>query len=361
MTTRLSLKTAFCTLGLTVAASLALGALPAEAAKKSEFKLAWSIYAGWMPWGYAKDHGIVQKWADKYHIKIDVVQFNDYVESINQYTAGAYDALTVTNMDALSIPAAGGVDTTAVVVGDFSNGNDAVILKGKSNLSDIKGQTVNLVEFSVSHYLLARALEGIGLSEKDVKVVNTSDADMVAAYQTPQVTSVVTWNPLVAEILKAPDAHAVFDSAKIPGEIMDLAVINSQTLKDNPDFAKAVTGIWYETMAVMAADTPEGKAARTEMGKASGTDLAGFEAQLKTTAMFYKASDAVAFVKSATPATTMDHVRNFLFAHGLLGNGAASADAVGIEYADGKTAGNTANIKFRFTDTYMAAAAAGKL
>ena len=114
-----------------------------------------------MPWGYAADHGIVKKWADKYGIKIEVTQFNDYVESMNQYTAGAFDAVTLTNMDGLSIPAAGGVDTTAVIVGDFSNGNDAVILKDKASLADIKGQTVNLVEFSVSHYLLARALESI--------------------------------------------------------------------------------------------------------------------------------------------------------------------------------------------------------
>ena len=114
-----------------------------------------------MPWGYAAESGIVKKWADKYGINIEVKQFNDYVESINQYTAGAFDAVTLTNMDALSIPAAGGVDTTAVIVGDFSNGNDAVILKDKNELEDIMGQNVNLVEFSVSHYLLARALESI--------------------------------------------------------------------------------------------------------------------------------------------------------------------------------------------------------
>ena len=85
-----------------------------------------------MPWGYAADTGIVKKWADKYGITIEVTQFNDYVESMNQYTAGAFDAVTLTNMDGLSIPAAGGVDTTAVIIGDFSNGNDAVILKDKA-------------------------------------------------------------------------------------------------------------------------------------------------------------------------------------------------------------------------------------
>ncbi|MGO7338529.1 lipid kinase, partial [Rhizobium leguminosarum] len=76
-----------------------------------------------------------------------------------------------------------------------------VILKDKASLADIKGQNVNLVEFSFSHYLLARSLEIIKLTERDVKVVNTSDAYMVAAYKTADVTAVVTWNPLVSTIL----------------------------------------------------------------------------------------------------------------------------------------------------------------
>ena len=129
---------------------------------KDHFRVAWTIYAGWMPWDYAAQSGIVKKWADKYGIEIEVVQINDYVESINQYTAGAFDGCVMTNMDALTIPAAGGVDSTALIVGDFSNGNDGIVLKGKDKLKDIKGQKVNLVELSVSHYLLARGLGTVG-------------------------------------------------------------------------------------------------------------------------------------------------------------------------------------------------------
>lgn len=345
--------------GVVLAAGVMAG--PAAAEPRTSFKLAWSIYVGWMPWGWAADHGIVKKWADKYGIVIDVVQFNDYVESINQYTAGGYDAVTVTNMDALSIPAAGGVDSTAVIVGDFSNGNDAVILKDKTELTDLKGQKVNLVEFSVSHYLFARALESIDLTERDAQVVATSDADMVAAWNTSDVTAVVTWNPLVAEILAMPGAHKVFDSSKIPGEIMDLTVANTAVVAENPAFAKALAGIWYETMGVMSANTPEGASARAAMGKASGTDLAGYEAQLAATRMFYTAQEALAFVRGDEPATTMERVRTFLFEHDLLGSGAKSADAIGIELADGKVLGDAANVKFRFTDTYMALAADDKL
>lgn len=333
----------------------------AYAQQKTDFKVAWSIYVGWMPWGYAADTGIVKKWADKYGLNIEVTQFNDYVESMNQYTAGAFDAVTLTNMDGLSIPAAGGVDTTAVIIGDFSAGNDAVILKDKATLADIKGLPVNLVEFSVSHYLLARALESAGMTERDVNVVNTSDPDMVGAFQTADVSAMVTWNPMVSEILALPGATKVFDSAQIPGEIIDMMVANSTVLKDNPDFGKALSGIWYDTMAVMTADTAEGAAARAAMGAASGTDQAGFEAQLAATKLFPTPAEAVAFTDSPDLKTTMEKVRTFLFDKGLLGSGAASADVIGIELADGSVLGDTNNIKLRFTDVYMKAAAEGAL
>src|SRR5690242_13520099 len=82
----------------------------AHAAPKTKFKIAWSIYVGWMPWGHAHDEKIMKKWADKYGIEVEFVKI-DYIESINQYTAGQFDGCVMTNMDALTIPAAGGVDS----------------------------------------------------------------------------------------------------------------------------------------------------------------------------------------------------------------------------------------------------------
>jgi NitT/TauT family transport system substrate-binding protein len=333
----------------------------AHAEAKKDFKICWSLYVGWMPWGYAIDSGIMKKWADKYGINVEITRINDYVESINQYTAGGFDGCAMTNMDALSIPAGGGVDSTALIIGDFSNGNDAIILKDKTALKDIAGQKVNLVELSVSHYLLVRALDTVGLAEKDITVVNTSDADMVAAYGTSDVTAMVTWNPMVAEILAVPGASKVFDSTQIPGEIIDMMVVNTQTLKDNPALGKALVGAWYEILALMTSGTPEGKAAKEEMAKASGTDLAGFDAQLATTAMFYEPAKAVEFTGSADLPKTMDLVRNFLFSHGILGTNAPSVDFVGMSFADGSTLGDANNVKLRFDPAYMAEAAAGAL
>lgn len=333
----------------------------AAASADKEYHIGWTIYAGWMPWPYAQQAGIVRKWADKYHLKIKLVQINDYVESLNQYTAGKLDGVTATNMDDLTIPAASGRDSTVVLVGDYSNGNDGVVLKGSARLADIKGRSVNLVQNSVSQYLLSRALESAGLKPADVNVVNTSDADIVAAFAAPTTQAVVAWNPQLLEIKKQPGAHEVFDSSKIPAEIEDTLLVSTDALKANPNLGKALAGIWYETMAVMTRDDDQGKQARAAMAKLSGATPESFDEQLKTTFLYATPKAALQFMTGPQIVAANDRVRTFSFANGLFGAGARSVDDIGIQFAGAKVLGASQNIKLRFDPAYVAAAAAGQL
>jgi NitT/TauT family transport system substrate-binding protein len=333
----------------------------APAEKKTEFNVGWSIYAGWMPWPYAQESGIVKKWADKYGLEINFVQVNDYVESVNQYTAGKLDGVTVANMDALTIPAAGGKDTSVIIVGDYSNGNDGILLKGADSLAAIKGRQVYLVELSVSHYLLARGLESVGLKMTDIKTINTSDADIVSAFTAPEVTAAVAWNPQLTTMKGTAGAKEVFSSAQIPGEILDLLVVDTATLKANPDLGKALAGIWYETMALMQKQDAEGAAARAAMAKLAGATPEEFEGQLATTFLYADPKAAVAATSSPALITTMTRVRDFSFAQGLFGQGAQSADAVGMSFPGNKTLGDTSKITLRFDATFMQMAADGGL
>ncbi|WP_278498419.1 putative urea ABC transporter substrate-binding protein [Pantoea vagans] len=332
---------------------------PSFAAVKKEFNICWTIYAGWMPWGAISNEKIIDKWASKYGIKIHITQLNDYIESINQYTAGQFDGCTMTNMDALTIPAAGGIDSTALITGGYSDGNDGVVLKGENKkLSDLKGMSVYLPALSVSHYLLVRGLEKAGLQEKDVKVVNTSDADIVSAFGTSNVKAAVAWNPQLSVIKKTPQTTEVFSSSAVPGELIDMMVVNTDTLKDNPALGKALTGAWFEIMAKMQAGDTQ---ALSAMAADSGTDLAGYKAQLKTTHLFWTPAETQTFVSSPDLAKTMQRVAAFSFDKGLLGEGAQSADFIGMRFPGNVTVGDTANIKLRFDDSYLKLAAAGKL
>lgn len=332
----------------------------APAKPRTDFTIGWSIYAGWMPWPYAQRAGIVKKWADKYGITLNVVQVNDYIESVNQYNAGKFDGVTVTNMDALTIPAAGGKDTSAIIVGDYSNGNDGVLLKGANQLSAIKGRQVYLAELSVSHYLLARALDSAGMKLADVRTVNTSDADIVGAFASPDANAAVAWNPQLSVMKAQPGVAEVFSSAKIPGEILDLLVVDTATLKANPKLGKALAGIWYETVALLKRQDAQGAAARAAMAKLAGTDAARFDQQLSTTYLYADPKAAVAATDAPSLVTTMTRVRDFSFARGLF-KGAASADAVGMAFPGNRTLGDAQHVTLRFDDSFMKLAADGKL
>ncbi len=314
------------------------------------YQVAWSHYTGWEPWGYAEKAGILKKWADKYGIDIKLTLVNDYIESINLYTSGKFDACTMTNMDALTIPAVGGIDNTAIIIGDFSNGNDGIVMKNGNSVSDLKGRKISLVELSVSHYLLARALDKHGLSEQDVQLINTSDADIAALFASSENGVAVTWNPPLMQVRNVPGAKMVFDSSDIPGEIIDMMVVKTKA----PDALKnALAGAWYETMAVMSSDNDAAQKALEFMADASAATPAEFKAQLDTTAMFYSAKKAAEFTASEKIRNTMESVRQFSFAKGLYGNNAGSADLVGIEFDDGSIIGDDKNIKLRFTTKYM--------
>lgn len=348
---------------LIAVAGIALVSYPpaAEAQAKPKVKVAWSIYVGWMPWPYAAETGILKKWGDKYGLDLELVQ-SDYVPSVEQYVAGQVSACVMTNMEALDMPAAGGIDSTAIILGDFSNGNDGILLRNGKTVADLKGKSVNLVELSVSHYLLVRALEMNGLKEADVKIVNTSDADIAPTFLTRNdIASIVTWNPLLMQARQAKGANLVFDSSKIPGEIMDLMVVRTDDLKKHPGLGKALAGAWYEIMGVMSGKGDATEKALSAMADKSQCSLAEFKEQLKATQMYWKPADGVAFLKSDKLENTMDSVRKFCAGHGLLGNNVTDPNAVGIELPGGKVLGKKENVKLRFSTEYMDLAAGGKL
>lgn len=334
---------------------------PGAAMAKDKFTVAWSIYVGWMPWEYAESSGILKKWADAYDIEIDLVRM-DYIASVEAFVGKQVDACVMTNMEALNMPAASGIDTSVLILGDYSNGNDAILTRGGVGVKDLAGKTVNLVELSVSHYLLARALDLNGLDDRSLTLQNTSDADIGPIFlaDTRQEV-VVTWNPIVMEIEQAPGVEKIFTSADIPGEILDIMAVRTESLHENPALGKALVGAWYEVMSTMSRRGPDAEAALAAMAEESGSSVVEYKNQLKTTAMFYTPEAAIEYASSDALKEKMGYVRDFCFEQGLLGEGVRSADAVGIAYPDGSTVGDAKNVKLRFDNTYMQMAADGAL
>jgi NitT/TauT family transport system substrate-binding protein len=345
---------------------LSVQAFPAQAAAPT-FTVGWSVYAGWNPYFYMARSGILKRWADKYGIVIKVQRF-DYAASLDAFVGKNIDACTMTNMEALDMPAAAGVDSTALIIGDYSNGNDAVLARNNLTLAQIPGKRVMLVQKTVSEYLLERAMDinGLGGQIPQLRLMNTSDSDLVGAFLGNKSNLVaVTWKPLVSQILDSGgDVKPLFDSSKIPGEILDLLVVRTDVLQ-RPDgsgvkFAKAITGAWYETVAQLAGGQGADQAIKGSAA-ASGDSVASYKEQLRTTYLFSTPKLAVQFSDGPSIKQKMDLVRQFCFRHQLLGQNITSVDDVAIRYPDGSVQGKANRVRLRMDSTYMHLAEQGKL
>ncbi|MDO8470098.1 MAG: putative urea ABC transporter substrate-binding protein [bacterium] len=347
----------------------ALQPASAKGEKKKTFVVKWSIYVGWMPWPYAEYSGILKKHAAKHGITIQLEQAS-YIATLNEFTARKADAVVATNMDILNMSAAAGIPCVAMIVGDYSNDNDQVLGRGVSNMQGLAGQDVLMVQGTVSQYLVARGLEMNGMREDQIVIQNTNDENQIPNIfrDNASLKALVTWNPMVLEIRQMPGVKKLFGSAQIPGEILDLMIVNKDVLDANPALGKALTGAWYETMALMQKRGKASDDAIIYMADKSGnpkasdeTKLTEFRSQLATTAMFYNAADAVEFTLNSNFKVAMDRVRKFSFKNGLFGEGVKSVDDVGIQFPDGSILGNPKRIRLWFDTTYMKLAAEGKL
>lgn len=332
------------------AAVVALVASASVASAADTVKIAWSHYTGWEPLGYMQESGIMAKWNEKMGTDVQIELVNDYVESVTQYAAGQFQGVSVTNMDVLAIAGVSGRHSTALIVGDYSNGNDGLVLKGYDSLKEV--DTVNLVEYSVSHYLLARCASKLGASLDQFTLINTTDADIPAVVEQADKIAAVSWNPMLMGIkAQGGGAEIVCDSSKIPGEIIDMVVVGDEVDEAS---RKALVGAWYETMALMAAGADGALGAMAEQ---AGSSLDDFKAQLTTTKMFYEPAEAVAFTSDWSLKATMNEVAKFSHKVGIY-TGIEDPKQIGIKYADGSVVGAADNVMLSF-DTTVATWASG--
>ena len=108
--------------------TLLLVAVTGPTQARESYSVAWTLYAGSMPLAYAEENGILEKWGDRYGFDLEAVQMNDYVEAITQFSLGQFDAVIAMSLDALTIPAASGVDTTVILPLSTSHGSSGLVL-----------------------------------------------------------------------------------------------------------------------------------------------------------------------------------------------------------------------------------------
>lgn len=334
-------------LGLVVAALIA----PVSIALSEEgrtYKIAWSSYPTWLPFGHMAQSGVLDAWSERYGVDVEMVLMEDYSRSLQLYSAGLVDGVVATNIDALEIASQDGLDSTAVLITDFSNGADGVVTKEPGDISVLEGREIYLMTSSVSHYILARCLEMAGVPERAVRLVHTPHPELAETFAAPETFAIAARNPLVTKITDAGDGFVPCYSADLPGEIIGMLIMRTETLLDRPEVGYALAGAWYETVAPMSEATYEGEAMRVALGEMIGVSGDEFDVFLEQTRIFYTLEEARIFQQSPALRNVTLFVRRFLYNQGLLGDSVRSMNDIGIDLGNGYYIGDPTKLLLRY-------------
>lgn len=228
--------------GSLLCATLGLGAVGAAHA---EVKVGLSDWPGWVAWYVADQKGFFKK----HGAKVKLVWFANYTDSIAALSAGQLDANSQTWSDTMT-PLAKGIPVKAILVNDNSAGNDALMAGPKiKSFADLKGKSIALEQYSISHFVLVTALNKNGMSANDVKIVNLSAGDAASAFMSGRVDAAVVWNPWVSRIASSGKGHALFTSKDMPGLVPDLLVAHGKALADKGKRGEltAMIRAWFDT------------------------------------------------------------------------------------------------------------------
>jgi len=321
------------------------------------FVFVWSEYPSWSVFGVAEDMGLINgkvgeqgSLEKKYGIDIDMRGI-DYDGCLTAYSTGTADAVCITNMDILS-PSLGRT-SVAILPTSTSDGADACIVTSNiTSVDDLKGKPSHGLEATVSQYMFERVLEDMGKDPKEFPFKQLDPQQAANAMQNRQkdMESIVVWNPFVIQTVRAlnGDAKVLFDSTKIPEEIVDMVVVGDDSLKKpgGDKFAQAIVEAFYAVNAkIDGADTRDETliAVGQQFAKLPLEDMKEIVKQTK----FYNTPEAgmAIFNRADFQTEIMPKVVEFCASHDIV----ATKPSIGYQAGGGE--------QLKFDTSFMAKAA----
>jgi NitT/TauT family transport system substrate-binding protein len=116
---------------------------------------------------------------------------------------------------------------------------------GIKSLKDLKGKKVGIEVGLVEHLLLLHGLQGAGMKEKELKLVNAKTNETPQVLASGQVSAIGAWQPISGQAMKgSPGAHPIYTSAQAPGLIYDVLAVSPTSLNAHrADWMKLI-GVW---------------------------------------------------------------------------------------------------------------------
>lgn len=213
-----------------------------------------NIWPGYGPLYLARDLGYFEGGP------VRLVEYASTTEVIRAFRNHAIEAAAVTLDEALLLVDSG-QQPRVVLVMDISNGADVILGRaGMQSLADLKGRRVGVENGALGAYVLTRALTLAGMAPEQMQIVPLPVFAHEQVFLGNEVDAVVTFEPVRTRLLQQ-GAVKLFDSSQLPGEIVDVLVVQRDYLEHETASVAGLVQQWFRALAYVRAQ-PEDAAAQ---------------------------------------------------------------------------------------------------
>lgn len=206
-----------------------------------------NVWPGYEPLYLARDQGYFRS------DSVRLVEYTSASDVLRAFRNRAIDGAALT-LDEVLLLAEAAPDVSVVLVLDVSHGADVILAQPTlSALVDLKGRRVGVEATALGAYVLTRALQSVKLTSADVQTVSLEASEHERAFKERRVDAVVTFEPVRTSLLAA-GARQIFDSTRIPGEIVDVLVVRrTSSVKHDAHLGQLVRG-WFRSLDFIRKD-----------------------------------------------------------------------------------------------------------
>ena len=181
---------------------------------------------------------------------VQLVEYPSASEVLRAFRNQAIDGMVI-SLDELFGLAVDGLQPRIILVVDVSHGADVVIgRRGMRTMRDLKGKSVAVESSALGAFVLSRALALNGMQASDVNVVHLESNEQPDAFEKGLVDGAVTFDPYRVQFLRA-GGTTLFDSAQIPGEIVDLLAVRETAFNKHPKAIQQLLAGWFDAIDYM--------------------------------------------------------------------------------------------------------------
>jgi NitT/TauT family transport system substrate-binding protein len=180
---------------------------------------------------------------------VRIVEMRSTSAVLEGLRAGTLDGAAVTIDEAIR-HSGPDLPLSIVLVLDQSNGADAVLARPGAPAVPPTGARIGVETEGVGALVMSRFLGSVGLTRRDVQVIDLPASGHDAAFVEGGLDYLVTYQPHVAR-LEAQGAMRIFDSRSIANEVIDVLVVRRQVLAARTRDVERLTSLWFDGLAAM--------------------------------------------------------------------------------------------------------------